>query len=176
MSASGPGAHGPGRDAAGPDEAGPDNAGPGERAPAARVADGGAHERSVIDDGTAQGHAGHGATTARPGSQWVLLVCLLALAALFALWYLLPGRHWIAGLTVFVLPPALLAAGVALRSRLAGYWAGVLALFWFCHGVMLAWSSPGERLYAWIEVVLALAVIFSANLAGLKARLGRKRG
>lgn len=112
----------------------------------------------------------------RPRAHWVLLASLVALSALFALWYLLPGKHWIAGLTVFVLPPALLAAGVALRSRLAAYWAGVLALFWFCHGVMLAWSSPGERLYAWIELVLALAVIFSANLAGMKARLGRKRG
>lgn len=171
MSASGPGAHG-----AAPNEAGPDGAGPAERAPDTRVPHGGARERGVVDDDAAQGRAGHGATTARPGSQWVLLVCLLALAALFALWYLLPGRHWIAGLTVFVLPPALLAAGVALRSRLAGYWAGVLALFWFCHGVMLAWSSSDERLYAWIELALALAVIFSANLAGLKARLGRKRG
>ena len=110
-----------------------------------------------------------------PRAHWVLLGCLIALSALFAVWYLLPGQHWIAGLSVFVLPPALLAVGVALRSRLAAYWAGVLALFWFCHGVMLAWSSPDERLYAWIELILALAVIFSANLAGMKARLGRKR-
>ncbi len=116
------------------------------------------------------------AAAPRPRAHWVLLASLVALSALFALWYLLPGKHWLAGLTVFVLPPALLAAGVAVRSRLAAYWAGVLALFWFCHGVMLAWSSPGERLYAWIELVLALAVIFSANLAGMKARLGRKRG
>ncbi|BAV96800.1 DUF2069 domain-containing protein [Lysobacter enzymogenes] len=116
------------------------------------------------------------AAAPRPRAHWVLLASLIALSALFALWYLLPGKHWIAGLSVFVLPPALLAAGVALRSRLAAYWAGVLALFWFCHGVMLAWSSPDERLYAWIELILALAVIFSANLAGMKARLGRKRG
>ncbi|WP_394540450.1 DUF2069 domain-containing protein [Lysobacter enzymogenes] len=156
---------------------GPDEAGAGERAADTRSADGDAHARNLGDDGVAQSRAGQDAAAApRPGSQWVLLVCLLALAALFGFWYLLPGRHWIAGLTVFVLPPALLATGVALRSRLAGYWAGVLALFWFCHGVMLAWSSPDERLYAWIELVLALAVIFSANLAGLKARLGRKRG
>ncbi|QWP78857.1 DUF2069 domain-containing protein [Lysobacter sp. K5869] len=113
---------------------------------------------------------------AAPRPQRVLLGSLIALAVLFAVWYLLPGQHWIAGLGVFVLPPALLAVGVALRNRLAAYWAGVLALLWFCHGVMLAWSSPGERLYAWIELILALTVIFSANLAGLKARLGRKRG
>lgn len=110
----------------------------------------------------------------RTRADWVLLMSLLLLAALFGVWYLLPGEHPIAGLTVFVLPPTLLALGVALRSRLAGYWAGVLALFWFCHGVMLAWSSPPERAYAWIELVLALVVIFAANLAGVKARLGKK--
>ncbi len=110
----------------------------------------------------------------RTRADWVLLIALLLLAALFCLWYLLPRQHPIAGLTVFVLPPTLLALGVALRSRLAAYWAGVLALFWFCHGVMLAWSSPAERAYAWIELVLALVVIFAANLAGVKARFGKK--
>lgn len=110
----------------------------------------------------------------RTRADWVLLIALLLLAALFCIWYLLPGQHPIAGLTVFVLPPTLLALGVALRSRLAGYWAGVLALFWFCHGVMLAWSSPPERAYALIEVALALAVIFAANLAGVKARFQKK--
>lgn len=107
-------------------------------------------------------------------AHWTLLGSLIALAALFSLWYLLPREHLAAGLLVFVLPPALLAVGVALRSRLAGYWAGVCALGWFCHGVMLAWSSPAERAYALIEVALALAVIFAANLAGVKARFSKK--
>lgn len=111
----------------------------------------------------------------RSRAEWTLLIALLGLAALFSLWYLLPREHLAAGLLVFVLPPALLALGVGLRSRLAGYWAGVCALGWFCHGVMLAWSSSSERGYALIEVALALVVIFAANLAGIKARLGRKR-
>ncbi|MBT2747800.1 MULTISPECIES: DUF2069 domain-containing protein [unclassified Lysobacter] len=114
------------------------------------------------------------ARSPRPRADWVLLAALLALTALFGLWYVLPGRHLVAGLSVFMAPPALLAVGVALRSRLAAYWAGVLALFWFCHGVMLAWSSPAERGYAWIELTLALVVIFAANLAGVKARFGKK--
>jgi uncharacterized membrane protein len=114
-------------------------------------------------------------TQASASSHWTLLGSLIGLVVLFSLWYLLPGEHLAAGLLVFVLPPTLLAIGVALRSRLAAYWAGVLALGWFCHGVMLAWSSPPERAYALIEVVLALAVIFAANLAGVKARLGRRR-
>lgn len=110
----------------------------------------------------------------RSRADWTLLGALIALAALFSLWYLLPREHLAAGLLVFVLPPLLLALGVALRSRLAAYWAGVVALGWFCHGVMLAWSSPDERAYALIEVALALVVIFAANLAGIKARLGKK--
>ena len=116
------------------------------------------------------------ASPPRSPADRTLLAALLALAGLFALWYLPGGRHLATGLLVFVLPPLLLAGGVWQRSRLAAYWAGVLALFWFCHGVMLAWSSPAERGYAWAELVLALVVVFAANLAGVKARLGRKRG
>ncbi|MEI2454130.1 DUF2069 domain-containing protein [Lysobacter firmicutimachus] len=107
-------------------------------------------------------------------AQTLLLAALLALSALFSLWYLLPQRHVLAGLLVFVLPPALLAFGVWRRSRRAAYWSGVCALAWFCHGVMLAWSSPPERLYAWIELVLALTVIFAANQPGLAARFGKR--
>lgn len=113
-------------------------------------------------------------TPARTRADWTLLAALIALAALFALWYLWRREHLATALLVFVLPPALLALGVALRSRLAGYWAGVLALAWFCHGVMLAWSSPPERGYALLEVALSLVVIFAANLAGLKAKFGKK--
>ncbi|MEH6420646.1 DUF2069 domain-containing protein [Pseudomonas sp. CGJS7] len=113
---------------------------------------------------------------ARTRADWALLAALIALTALFCVWYVLPRQHLLAGLSVFVAPPALLAVGVALRSRLAAYWAGVIALFWFCHGVMLAWSSPAERGYAWIELVLALVVIFAANLAGVKARFAKKPG
>ena len=53
--------------------------------------------------------------------------------------------------------------------------AGVLALLWFSHGVMVAWSREAERGYALAEVALALAVVFSANYGGLRARFARKR-
>ncbi|MBX9401992.1 DUF2069 domain-containing protein [Lysobacter sp. BMK333-48F3] len=112
----------------------------------------------------------------RSRAQTLLLAALLGLVALFSFWYLLPQRHLLAGLLVFVLPPALLALGVWRRSRRAGYWSGVCALAWFCHAVMLAWSSPAERGYAWIELALALLVIFAANQPGLAARFGRKAG
>jgi uncharacterized membrane protein len=51
----------------------------------------------------------------------------------------------------------------------------VLALAWFSHGVMVAWTRPPERLFATVEIVLALAVVFAASIPGLRARLGKKK-
>ena len=55
------------------------------------------------------------------------------------------------------------------------FWASVLALGWFSHGVMSAWSHPETRWLALIEIALALLVIFSASLPGLRARFGKRR-
>lgn len=115
----------------------------------------------------------HGSKPRSRASQ-VLLVALLALTALYAWWFGAQPDPWVA-LVVFALPPAWLAAGVLRRWRTAGYWAGVLALAWFCHGVMVAWTRPPERALALIEVVLALVVVFAANMPGLRARFGKKR-
>jgi uncharacterized membrane protein len=54
----------------------------------------------------------------------------------------------------------------------------VLALLWFSHGVMVAWSRPPERALALAEVVLALAVVLAASVPGLRARFthGKKAG
>ena len=43
------------------------------------------------------------------------------------------------------------------------------------HGVMSAWSHPETRWLALIEIALALLVIFSASLPGLRARFGKRR-
>lgn len=101
------------------------------------------------------------------------LACvLLALSALYALWFGRSGE-WIA-VAVFALPPLLLALAAWFGWRNAGFWAGVLALLWFSHGVMAAWTQPAERGYAWLEIVLAVAVVAIANLAGLRARFGSR--
>jgi uncharacterized membrane protein len=99
---------------------------------------------------------------------------LLGLAALYALWFR-DDRDRIATLLVFALPPLLLAIGVLARRATARFWAGVFALCWFSHGVMVAWAHPEQRVFALIEIVLALAVIFASNAAGLRAKLGRKK-
>ena len=103
----------------------------------------------------------------------LLALLLGALAVLFAVWFA-QDRHWLAAHLVFTLPPALLAIGVLLRRGKAAFWAGVLALFWFSHGVMSAWSHPEHRLLAWLELLLALAVIGVASTPGLRRRFGRR--
>ena len=100
---------------------------------------------------------------------------LLALAALFAAWFLGRG-HLATALVVFIAPPLLLAVGVLRGSRVAGFCSGVLGLLWFSHGVMDAWSDPSVRVFALVEVVLAVAVVLLASWPGLSARFGRKPG
>ena len=98
---------------------------------------------------------------------------LLALAALFAAWFLGRG-HLATALVVFIAPPLLLAVGVLRGSRVAGFCSGVLGLLWFSHGVMEAWSNPAYRWLALAEVLLALAIILLASWPGLAARRRRR--
>ena len=90
---------------------------------------------------------------------WALLIALQ-----FA-WYLViappaSGSPWVAlALTL----PALLLPLSALRGglRRALFWVGVVALFYFCHGVVAAWTAPAARVPALIETLLCLVVIGS---------------
>lgn len=104
-------------------------------------------------------------------SRRLLAALLLALAALFAAWFAGDARY-LQALAVFALPPLLLAIGVLARRRTAPFWSGVLALGWFCHGVMLAWERAAERGFALVEVALALAIVGAASWPGLGARFG----
>ena len=102
-----------------------------------------------------------------------LALALALLALLFALWFG-PGAQWTA-LVVFAVPPLWLAIAL-LRGGGArtGFWAGVLALAWFSHGVMVAWTRPPERMFALCEVALAIAIVLAASLTGLRARFGAR--
>ncbi len=110
---------------------------------------------------------------ATPTARWVLRLALLALVLLYSTWFARDSQ-WIA-LGVFALPPLLLALAVPRRPQHAAFWAGLLALAWFSHGVMVAWSRPPERWFALLEVALALAVVFAASAPGLRARFARKQ-
>lgn len=85
----------------------------------------------------------------------------------------------------WLIPPARMPIAVALATALLPlaipllYWrtparalllAGMVALFYFCHGVAEAWAAPRERALAWIELLLAVAVILAC------ARKPRRRG
>jgi uncharacterized membrane protein len=102
----------------------------------------------------------------------LLLFGLFGLAALFLFWFSQDG--W-PTLLVFAGPPLLLGLGAWRGGHRAPFWAAVLALLWFSHGVMVAWSRPLERELAFIEIGLALLVVFAASLPGLRARFPRRR-
>lgn len=110
------------------------------------------------------------------GSRGLLAAALAALALLFVLWFRTAPQP-LAAMALFAGPPLLLLAGVLSGRRIAVFWSGVFGLFWFSHGVMLAWDRADERGYALVEIVLALLVIVAASWPGLRARVaGRSRG
>ena len=106
-------------------------------------------------------------------SQRLLALALLALAVLLGLWFG-HGAHALAALLVLALPPLLLAIGAWRGWPRARFVAGVFALLWFSHGVMLAWSEPAQRAFALFEVALALAVVYASSIDGIRARFGWK--
>lgn len=76
-------------------------------------------------------------------------------------WLLPPQRMPIAvALLIALLPLALPLAYWRAPTR-ALLVAGMVSLFYFCHGVAEAWASPPERVLALIEVALALVLIGS---------------
>ncbi|MDN5782835.1 MAG: DUF2069 domain-containing protein [Luteimonas sp.] len=108
----------------------------------------------------------------RGPSRTVLAGALFALALLFTLWFH-DDRHRLAAMLVFALPPLLALAAVLRGGNAASkgrFWAGVLGLFWFSHGVMVAWSRPADAGWAWGEIVLSLTIIVAANWPGLRAK------
>ena len=108
-------------------------------------------------------------------SRKLLAFALFALSVLYSVWFH-DDKHRLAAMLVFTLPPLLLLVGVLLGNAKASFWAGVLGLFWFSHGVMLAYSDAAARVYAWIEIVLAIVIILASSWSGLSAKFGKKRG
>jgi len=111
---------------------------------------------------------------AGPLSRRVLIVALIALTGLYLMWFSGTASPW-AALLVFALPPAALAMTALSGWRHAGFWAGVLALVWFSHGVMVTWTRAPERVFATIEIVLALVVVFAASIPGMRARFSKPK-
>ena len=104
----------------------------------------------------------------------VLVCALVALTGLYLLWFGGMPSPW-AAVLVFALPAATLAMAVLRGWHAAGFWAGVFALGWFSHGIMVAYTRAPERLFATAEIVLALVVVFAASIPGMKARFSKRK-
>lgn len=113
----------------------------------------------------------------------LMRVALMGLVLLYGAWFggtrleaagSTAPPQW-AALVVFALPPLLLALMLPRHGARAGFSAGVLALLWFSHGVMVAWTRTPERWPALAEVALALVVVFAASIPGLRSRFAKKR-
>ena len=98
----------------------------------------------------------------------------VSLAAFFGLLLLLVGWNaWLAPSRLFPVALVLLVMVspllFALRGLLHGKpytyaWTGLLALFYFAHGVVEAYVNPAERLYATAEILLALSLFLATAL------------
>ncbi|HEX5488338.1 MAG TPA: DUF2069 domain-containing protein [Rhodanobacteraceae bacterium] len=87
-----------------------------------------------------------------------------AQAVLQIVWHawLLPPRHMptAVALAIALIPLALplLYWRTPQRALIA---AGMVSLFYFCHGVAEAWAAPAARGLAWIEIILAVVLVLS---------------
>ena len=95
------------------------------------------------------------------GTQKTGLAAWAALLLVQILWYALYPPvsipTWVA--LVLTVPPLLLPLLSLPNATRALLWVGVLALFYFCHGVSEVWSSTADRWLAVIEIVLTLLLI-----------------
>ena len=103
-----------------------------------------------------------------------LALALFALTTLYIAWFW-NDRHALAAMLVFALPPALLGLLAWRGWPRAGLSAGLVALLWFSHGVLVAWTRPPERAFAFAEILLTLAIIYFASMPGLRARFQKSR-
>ncbi|MBW8367203.1 MAG: DUF2069 domain-containing protein [Arenimonas sp.] len=113
-------------------------------------------------------------------AQRITTAAIVALAALQLAWHawLVPpveAAPW--ALAIFFTLPILPALVLALmRHRRAGYWGALAALLYFSHGVMVAWSSPGELWLGMIEAALSTVLVVAASWDGMQARFNKPRG
>lgn len=100
------------------------------------------------------------------------LVAWASLVLLQLVWHawLAPPERLPSWLVLVITVVPLLLPLTALRDvRRALLWAGTLSLFYFCHGVAEAWSSPVERWLGLTEIALTVLLIGVLG-AGVKHR------
>jgi uncharacterized membrane protein len=99
----------------------------------------------------------------------------MALILLQPAWYLwlAPPADGPPGVALLLTLPPLLLPLLALRTSLrrALLWAGIVALFYFCHGIVAAWVIPATRVPALIEALLCVVLI---GALGADIRYGKR--
>ena len=109
----------------------------------------------------------------------IATAAIIALAALQLAWHgwLAPpakAAPW--ALALFFLLPILPALVLALlRHRRASFWGALAALLYFSHGVMVAWSSPGETGLGLLQAALSTVLVVAASWDGMRARFNKPR-
>ncbi len=105
------------------------------------------------------------------------LICALLLVNLLV-WYLWWAPPTVAPLWLVLgvlLPPLLLAlTGLLAGRRSAPFWAGVLALLYFCRGISEAWTDAAAREPAAVEALLAAALIMVPATLMLRQKRARR--
>jgi uncharacterized membrane protein len=104
-------------------------------------------------------------------TRWARRIGFAAWAALFVLqlaWHGIgaPPANGSRGavLALALLPLALPLLAVRKPGR-ALLLAGMVALFYFCHGISDAWSVPATRAWAYAEIALSLLLILAVGAA-----------
>ena len=85
-------------------------------------------------------------------------------------WLLPPARMPVAAALAIALLPLALPLVYRRRPMRALLLAGIVNLFYFCHGVAEAWSSRAERPLALAEIALALLLIGALGFASRRRR------
>ncbi|MBZ0223204.1 MAG: DUF2069 domain-containing protein [Dokdonella sp.] len=110
----------------------------------------------------------------------IALAAWTALVALQPIWYLwlAPPANGRALLALGLVLPPLLLPLLALRrgTGRALLWIGIIALFYFCHGVVAAWVVPAARIPALVEATLCMILILAlgARTRALKQAQARR--
>lgn len=95
-------------------------------------------------------------------AQRIGIAAWLALALLQVAWHawlLPPSRMPIAVALLVALLPLALPLAYWRKPQKALIAAGMVALFYFCHGVAETWTVPAERALAGIEIALAVVLV-----------------
>ena len=86
---------------------------------------------------------------------------LAALQITWHAWLLPPAQTPVAATLAIALVPLALPLLYWRQPARALLAAGIICLFYFCHGVVAAWAAPGERVLACAEIALATSVILA---------------